>query len=377
MNRRRCWCWFIESVFHPWLMFFVLRVLPESGQNHFRQIENWRTVRELVILCAMDKSRLQIKVGLFVLIGLVLLAFLVIQFSKSSSLFRGTYKLRLHAVNVGGLKEQAGVLLAGVQVGTVAHIQLNEGGTNVTMILKIYKDYPIHGDARFAIEQSGFLGDQFVAVNPTDNLQLPLTNGADVYCEAPFNLQEVARATSGFIQRIDETAKKLDASVSDLQRVVLNEATLTNFAVAIGNARAFSEQALGTVNDINSIIATNAAQVGVAVSNAVVFSQDLTHLAVDADNLLATNGAEISVAVNNVKSSTDTLKKLTDDLQAGNGLAGTLLQNEQLATNVQSIAENLSVTTSNLNRLGLWGIMWAHKPPATNAPAHGAHNSTH
>ena len=111
---------------------------------------------------------------------------------------------------------------------------------------------------------------------------------------------------------------------------------------------------------------------GVAVSNAVIFSQQLTHLADSADSLLATNGAEINLAVQNVKASTDTLKKLTDDLQAGKGLAGTLLQNEQLAANVQAIAENLSVTTSNLNHVGLWGILWAHKPATTNSPAHGA-----
>jgi hypothetical protein len=29
----------------------------------------------------------------------------------------------------------------------------------------------------------------------------------------------------------------------------------------------------------------------------------------------------------------------------------------------------LSITTSNLNRLGLWRILWQHKTPATNAPA--------
>ncbi len=67
----------------------------------------------------MDKSRLEIKVGLFVLVGLVLLAVVLIQFSKGTSLFRGTYELRLHAVNVGGIKERAGVLLAGVEVGSV------------------------------------------------------------------------------------------------------------------------------------------------------------------------------------------------------------------------------------------------------------------
>jgi ABC-type transporter Mla subunit MlaD len=292
----------------------------------------------------MDKSRLDIKVGLFVFIGLVLLALLLIQFSKGTSLFHGTYELRLHAANVGGIKPRAGVLLAGVQVGSVSDISLADDDKSVTLVLKIYKDFPIYHDARFVIEQSGFLGDQFVSVNPTANELPKLTNNADVFCEAPFNLQEVARSASGFIQRIDETAAKLDSSVSDLQRVVLNPQTLTNFSMALNNMRTFSEQAMGAVGDINALIATN--------------------------------GSQVDTAVKNIESSTEILKGLMDDLQSGKGLAGTVLQNQQLSTNVQAIAENLAVTTSNLNRIGLWGVLWAHKPPATSSPAN-PHNPAH
>jgi hypothetical protein len=190
-----------------------------------------------------------------------------------------------------------------------------------------------------------------------------------VPCQEPFNLQEVARSAAGFIQRIDETAKKLDASVSDLQRVVLNQQTLTNFAVAINNSRVFSEQAIDTIHDINSLVATNSGQVNLAVSNAVFFSQELNGLADSAKTLLATNGADISVAVKNVQASTEVLKKLMEDVQSGHGLAGTLLENEQVATNVQIIAANLSVTTSNLNRRGLWSILWSHNVPETNSAA--------
>lgn len=326
----------------------------------------------------MDKSRLEVKVGLFVLIGLVLLAVVLIQFSKGTSLFRGTYQLRLHAVNVGGLKQRAGVLLAGVDVGSVSQIKLADDGKSVTIVLSIYKDNPIYHDARFVIEQAGFLGDQYVSVIPTTNSLPMLTNNEEVFCQEPFNLQEVARSTAGFVQRIDETARKLDDAVTDLRRVVLNGETLTNFAIAINNTRTFSEQAIGTVNDINTLVATNSTQISLAVSNAVVFSQQLTTLAGSANTLLATNGAEISVAVQNVKTSTEELKQLMDGLQSGQGLAGTLLQNPQLATNVQIIAGNLAVTTSNLNHLGLWGILWSHKTPDTNtAAAHSPRNSTH
>jgi phospholipid/cholesterol/gamma-HCH transport system substrate-binding protein len=316
----------------------------------------------------MDKSRLELKVGLFVLIGLALLAVTVIQFSKGTSLFRGTYELRLHASNVGGLKERAGVLLAGVQVGSVSAPELSDDDKSVTIVLNIYKQYKIYHDARFVIEQSGFLGDEYVSIIPTTNSPPFLTDGSDVDCQEPFNLQEVARSASGFILRIDETAKKLDASVSDLQRVVLNGQTLTNFSVSIANLRLFTEQAMGTINNINAIIATNGPQASLAVSNIVLFSQELNRFAGSADVLLATNGAEISAAVKNIESSTETLTNLMAGLQSGKGLAGAVLQNEQLSNNVQAIAGNLSITASNLNRSGLWGILWSHEPPDTNPP---------
>jgi ABC-type transporter Mla subunit MlaD len=316
----------------------------------------------------MEKSRLEIKVGLFVFVGLALLALLLIQFSKGTSFFESTYVLRLHATNVGGLKTRAAVLLAGVQVGSIADIQLAGDGKSVTILLKTYKRFKIYSDARFVIEQSGFLGDQYVAIIPTLNQGHLLENNEDVPCQEPFNLQEVARSASGFMQRIDETAKKLDASVSDLQRVVLNEQTLTNFSAAIGNMRTFSEQALGTVNDIDALVATNGTQINIAISNVVFFSQQLTVLATNANGILATNTPEINLAVKNIESSTDGLKKLMEDLQSGKGLAGTMLQNQQFATNVQDIANNLAVATGNLNRLGLWHFLWHREPPNTNAP---------
>jgi len=306
------------------------------------------------------------KVGLFVAIGLVLLAVLLVQFSKGTSLFRGTYSLKLHAVNVGGLKMKSGVLLSGVQVGTVSQIQLAPDGKSVTITLKVYKDFPIYHDARFIIEQAGFLGDQFVAVVPTTNAPPVLADGAEVNCQEPFNLQEVARSAAGFIQRLDGTAKKLDEAVTDLRAQVLNAQTLASFGTSITNLRVFTEQAIDAVKGINGIVATNGSQVSLAVSNAVFFTTELNRLAGSAQDILATNGDNLTIATKNIEDLTITFKQLAADLQAGKGLAGTVLQNQQLATNVQTIAANLSITASNLNRVGLWGILWSRKPAATN-----------
>lgn len=318
----------------------------------------------------MENKRLELKVGLFVLIGLALLGVLLIQFSKGTSVFHGTYTVRLHAVNVGGLKMRASVLLAGVVVGAVSDIQLADDGKSVTIILQIYKTAKIYGDARFVIEQAGFLGDNFVAILPTDNKAPRLADGADINCDPPFDLQQVARSATGFIARVDETVKKIEDSVSKLQTTVLNDQTLSNLSVTVANLQTASGRAAGAVSDIDAIVATNGAQVSLAVSNLVAFSQQLDLLAVNAQEIIATNGTALSGAVTNLQMTTQTLKDIADETHQGKGPIGTLLENQQLADNLQTTVNNLAVASSNLNQLGLWHFLWHHQsvPPDINGP---------
>jgi phospholipid/cholesterol/gamma-HCH transport system substrate-binding protein len=316
----------------------------------------------------MNQKRLEWRVGLFVFIGLAVLGVLLMQFSKGTSLFRPTYNLYLVAKNVGGLKVRAGVLMAGVQIGSVSDIRLNPDGKTVTITLKVYKQFVIHKDARIVIEQSGFLGDQYVAIVPTKNEGDEWKDGDHPTAEDPFNLQEVARSAAGFLQRIDDTAKKLNDAVMDVRRLVLNEETLTNLSTTIGNMRTASERAIIAVNNVNSLVETNSPHVAEAVSNVVFFSEQIDTFADAFGTVLATNSTQLTASMKNIEASTVVIKDVLTDVQAGKGLAGTILRNDQMATNVQMIANNLAVTTSNLNRLGLWRFMWHREVPQTNAP---------
>jgi phospholipid/cholesterol/gamma-HCH transport system substrate-binding protein len=315
------------------------------------------------------KSRLEWKVGLFVFIGLVLLAGLLLQFSKGITFFQPTYDILLQSANVSGLKARSSVLMSGVQVGTVSVINLSGDGKSVTITLHIIGRYKIHQDARFVIEQSGFLGDQFVSILPTNNKEPVFENGGRAYAEAPFDLQEVARSASGFIQHLNEAATNINSTVAEVRLYFLNKETLTNLATAAGNLRIASERALGTVDNIDSLLASNAPALSTSATNLVFFSEQMSQFAGSLSAVLATNGPGINAAVKNIESSTAVLKNLLDDVQAGKGPAGTLLKNEQFSASMLEIADNLSITTSNLNRLGLWGILWSHKPRTNEPPA--------
>jgi phospholipid/cholesterol/gamma-HCH transport system substrate-binding protein len=324
----------------------------------------------------MTKPRLEWRVGLFVLIALALLTALMIEFSKGTTFFRKTYNILLHAVNVGGLKPRAAVLMAGVQVGTVADIRLGPQGTNVTITLRLFRQYQIHRDARFVIEQSGFLGDQYVGILPTKNEDGIFADGDSAQADAPLNLQEVARSAAGFLQRLDETASRVNSIITNLSQVFLNERTLTNLAVTANNLREVSEDALLTVDNINRLIGTNGPALAQSGSNLVAFTERLNLVADGLSDVVATNSPVVNSAVKNIEESTKVLKDLADRVKSGEGLAGNLLMNQQLATNVSQIANNLSITSSNLNRLGLWGILWQHKPPRHAASKGPGNTST-
>jgi phospholipid/cholesterol/gamma-HCH transport system substrate-binding protein len=315
----------------------------------------------------MDKPRLEWKVGLFVFIGLVLLGVLLVQFSKGTTFFRQTYDIRLHAAGVGGLKPSAQVLMSGVQVGTVTDMQLAPDAKSVTITLRIYRQYVLHKDARFVIEQSGFLGDQYVGILPTKNEGGKFKSGDEAWAETPLDLQEVARSAAGFIQHLDSAATNINDALGEARRTILSARALTNLSLTFDNLQRVSERSLLVVDNVDALVGTNRPALTASVSNLLVFSEQINESARALRELLATNSPEIGAAVSNIESSTETVKKLLDGVQEGKGLAGKLLENEQVAANLSQIVSNLSITTSNLNRLGLWGILWQHKLPRTNA----------
>lgn len=301
----------------------------------------------------MNKARLEWKVGLFVLIALGLAAALIMRFSKSTSAFTKTYEINLVTSNVGGIRPGAAVLMAGVPIGRIGSIDLDESGKVVTLHAQILARFAIHEDARFTIEQAGFLGDQYIAVTPTANEKPVIKPHQAIRCEEPFNLQEVARSGAGLIRRLDQTAARLDAAVARIDRTLLSEETLTNLSVSVRNFRLASERALSTLQGVDQMVQTNAGPLGVAVTNLFRFSEQLNQVSDELRLTIATNRVEVTLAVQNVQKATAQMNAVLTDLQAGKGLAGAVLKDESLRGEFASMVGNLNVVSSNLSRHGL------------------------
>ena len=329
----------------------------------------------------MSQSRVEWKVGGFVAIGLVLLALLVLNFSKGLSLLKPSYGVRLKTTSVGGIKEKAAVLLAGVTVGNVSHVELAPDSKSVIIFLRIYSKHEIPGDALFNIEAQGFLGDQYVSISPTANAlpPLPKDGSAQRECRAPFNIQDAARDALGLIQRLDQAAQKIDVAVDRVNKNVLSEATMTNFAALVANFRVVAEQtrtvteraiavtdqavalekkAIGTLDRVDVLLVTNTVPIQLAVSNVLRFSEQLNRVAADLQDTVGSNRPSFQAALRNLETATAQVTNLLGDVQSGRGLAGALLKDEALARNFKQLSADLPAISgqvgsaiSNVNSL--------------------------
>ncbi len=220
----------------------------------------------------MNETRYALKVGLFVALGLLLVAGLLLVFSKGLNLFTPTYELRLRSATVGGLKNRASVLLNGVGVGNVVRTEVAPDGRGVVIVASINSKFSIHKDARFAIEQIGFLGDQFIAIYQQDAKGPILQPGAEVNVEEPFNIEKTVRSATSLIQRADQTVKIFNDAIVRVDRTVLSEKTLTNLAGALDNFRLVSDKAAAMAEHVGRLIDTNGPGVSISISNMVQFS---------------------------------------------------------------------------------------------------------
>jgi phospholipid/cholesterol/gamma-HCH transport system substrate-binding protein len=308
----------------------------------------------------MNEKRLGIKVGAFTVVALVVLAGILLVFSKGQGWFTPTYTLRLRADNVGGLKARSSVLISGVPVGTVTGTELPASGKGVTIFLNIQKRYGIHRDALFNVEQIGLLGDQFVVITPTENKGPLLKDGDEVECKSPFNVQALASSAVGFIQRVDEATKMLKETIGRINNIFLTEQTLTNLSQTVGNFRAASERAVTLADKLDGVITTNAPALSISLTNLARFSEDLNRLSGELRQTIAENRSSLTGAVQNLEDSTRRIGGLAKDLDQGKGLAGALFKDEELRANLSTTLANLSTVSSNLAR---YGLLYKPKPP--------------
>ena len=178
----------------------------------------------------MDTSRpgastaLQLRVGVFVLAGLLVFAGLVYMLGRSAGLFERQYRLVASFGQIGGLIQGATVRLAGVPVGHVGTIRLPEAGsTKVRVELLIARRVQdrIRADSLARIETLGLLGDKIIDVSLGSPTAAVLQDGSELRTEEPFDTARLTQQGAELLRNLVELSTELRTTLS---RVVASPA---------------------------------------------------------------------------------------------------------------------------------------------------------
>jgi phospholipid/cholesterol/gamma-HCH transport system substrate-binding protein len=128
----------------------------------------------------MDRSILDLWVGVFVAAGIAALLILALKVGNASETFNvgDTYRVTADFDNIGGLKPRAPVKSAGVVVGRVDQIQFDNERFRARVTMNIDKRYQFPQDSSVSILTSGLLGEQYVGVEAGGDSQNVKDGGA-------------------------------------------------------------------------------------------------------------------------------------------------------------------------------------------------------
>jgi phospholipid/cholesterol/gamma-HCH transport system substrate-binding protein len=296
----------------------------------------------------------QLRVGIFMAIGLLAIGAMVVYFGRFGESIRGYYTIRVEYPNASGIYKGASVLLAGAKIGSVENSPVILPDMNgVSVDLKIYEEVKIPSAAVFTIGSSGLLGDRFIQIvlGKDAKSSPPIQPGAVIKGKGEAGFGEVTEQAGVLLADIQQAVGNINKLAEKLNTEVLKETTITNLSTTLANLKETS---------------ASFKQTGASLAET---SKKIDGVMKKAEGAIE-SGQQTFVAANqtfaSAKSASDELKKAMVDIRSlvqqakqGRGTLGTLLSDREMADNLRALVANLRRS----------GILWYKDRPPPSAPS--------
>lgn len=178
----------------------------------------------------MDDKNLELKVGAFVFIGIVLLFIIVFSIGKIY-LFQPGYRIRVLFNFAGGLGDASPVRLAGVNVGEVDTIKIfydkDMMRTRVEVIAWIRKDIAIEKNSKVHVNTLGMLGEKYLEIIPGTHEAGVVGDNGTLVGEDPILLDQLLEDLNALAVSAGSVMEKLKSGEGTIGKL-LTEDTIYN-----------------------------------------------------------------------------------------------------------------------------------------------------
>lgn len=273
----------------------------------------------------------EFKVGLLVIVVGSLIAVMSMQVSDDPSYLGRSRKAWFLLPNAGGLVKNSSVRSAGIPVGIIKDIRLQDGQARIDITIK--SEVPLTTSASIEIKAQGILGDSHVEVNPGSPTDPPLSDGAQILnVKAKGSLDNLMAEVGEVAASLKVVSKNLEEATSGeghrkniLGRIVQNIETITK--------------------DLAQVTSENKNKIGDIVDQIHDVSSTLQSIAKDStDKGFKKMWEHLSDTVKN-------LDEVTAKINRGEGTIGKLLSDESTSEKVESAIDGINDMVSTASRV--------------------------
>ncbi len=114
----------------------------------------------------MQKYTMETTVGVFVVIGLLLISFMTMNLGHVSLFGDNAYPLSARFNSVTGLRSGSPVYMLGLEVGKVGRLTMDQEAQQAAVEIRIRKGVRVYDDAIASIKTEGLIGDRYLSIDP-------------------------------------------------------------------------------------------------------------------------------------------------------------------------------------------------------------------
>lgn len=257
---------------------------------------------------AAERRRHEIRVGAFVIAG-VILAFILVFSITDPALLRGRYHLTLKVPNAQGLRGGDTVQMRGVNIGRVRGFWIEK--QSVSIDLEIEGGYHIPKDSKAQLRSTNLLGESIVDIQPGSSPE-DLKNGETLAGEG----------TESVFGRVDSVAEEASSTLDRVNELLSPE--------------------------LSENLQTSSAELSTLLKKLIVLSDELRRLSV---GLRDTNDRpELQESITQLAIASESLAVISRRIERGEGTLGRLSQDETLYTNMNAAAVALQKLLTDVQK---------------------------
>jgi phospholipid/cholesterol/gamma-HCH transport system substrate-binding protein len=295
---------------------------------------------------AQETSK-NIRVGIFVLVGTVLLIFSLYLIGAKQNLFGSTFEIKSQFKNVNGLMPGNNVRFTGIDVGTVKSVEIiNDSTVNVTMIIEDKVQAFIKKNSTAMVGTDGLMGNKLVNILTSNEPSASVEDGDFLISKNPLGTDDMMRTLNMTNENVRDITVDLKNIVSRLNSpntlwsILMDTIVAENVKQAIVNIKVTGERTAIITGDLSRIvkhIKDGKGTVGALIADtsfAVRLNQSIVNIKLITDSLALVTGD---------------MHYITSKVKKGEGGIGTVLMDTTFVNNLNETMKNVRSGTKNFD----------------------------